>query len=163
MTCAPVLRERSIVAGSTIPAPSRPLGASPVPMTVSVPGVRPSAAASALTSPAMALDGFTGGSRMLGVSAASRSADDQLRQRASKRSVADPSPGSVAVTPVMRRRISSFGERIRFVRHQTDDFSSCIQTAVAAMNPGTSGLPAISINRSAPTLAVTAAACWTDR
>lgn len=76
---------------------------------------------------------------------------------------ADPSPGSVATAPVMRRRISSFGESIRLVRHQTDDFSSRIQTAVAAIKPVTRGLPEISIKRSTPSVFVISAAWREDR
>ena len=147
-----------------MPAPSSPLGASPVPVTTGVPGARPSAsAASGVISPATALEGFTGGSRMLGISTASSRSGDQLRQRASKSNEAEPSPGSVAVTPVIRRRISSFGESNRFVRHQIEARSSRIQAAVAAMKPVTSGLPAISISRSAPIFAVSSDAWRDDR
>src|SRR5215211_2736641 len=164
MTWAPVLSERSIVSDSTMPAPSSPLGASPVPVTTGIPGTSPSAsAASAVISPATAREGLTGGSRMLGISTASSRSGDQLRQRASNSNDAEPSPGSVAAAPVIRRRISSLGDSNRFVRHQIEAPSSRIHAAVAAMKPVASGLPAISISRWAPTFAVTSAACRADR
>ena len=164
MTWAPVLSESSIVAGSTMPAPSSPLGASPVPVTTGVPGARPSAsAASGVISPATALEGFTGGSRMLGISTASSRSGDQLRQRASKSNEAEPSPGSVAVTPVIRRRISSLARATASSATRSRPAPRRIQAAVAAMKPVTSGLPAISISRSAPIFAVTSDAWRDDR